>query len=484
MIGAAEKVDFESQTELDFCFLSDDTYQEGPTITLAREEYYERFTKARFDRWRGSLALDQTVELDLGQSKTSLLQNIKLATNPEADEVTKERAINMISANISAAVSEACFKGPHIRRVEAEVDESGQICQFGQTMKSSDTNAIINRPYRHPILQEITDIEALNNHRIEDGLRAGKLKDNYFVAISIVPDEVPEEDLGENGDGYFLDSLTFVIQATTQNTDEQIIIETAFMVGVENGADLDFQERMSKRHDRAVLSRVFNKKLHKEAPTTAAGFLDSALYIPKECMPNGSADVMRWCFESLDELRDVKSNRSEEDYLQILKESNEREKSLEEVNALVLKDMLAQGKKLKDPVDAMILMWQLVKKYTVEESFTNRHIDPFVFGVAAAPYIFQIRHQLEEGNDKSTDDLKQRAHETASVTTCGGGAGRRKNTKESETNSDSPQEDEWGPLTFKCAKGHPNKRPYRDFIDNCKICGIPVRCKKPLASVK
>ncbi len=39
-----------------------------------------------------------------------------------------------------------------------------------------------------------------------------------------------------------------------------------------------------------------------------------------------------------------------------------------------------------------------------------------------------------------------------------------------------PEEDEYGSLTFKCQKGHTNKRPRGKLIDNCTTCGKSVRC--------
>lgn len=37
-------------------------------------------------------------------------------------------------------------------------------------------------------------------------------------------------------------------------------------------------------------------------------------------------------------------------------------------------------------------------------------------------------------------------------------------------------EDEYGPLNFKCQKGHSNMRPRGELIDSCKTCGVSVRC--------
>lgn len=47
---------------------------------------------------------------------------------------------------------------------------------------------------------------------------------------------------------------------------------------------------------------------------------------------------------------------------------------------------------------------------------------------------------------------------------------------------DVEEEDEHGPLEFKCQKGHRNKRKRGQLIDNCKVCRINVRCKEDVAA--
>jgi hypothetical protein len=37
-------------------------------------------------------------------------------------------------------------------------------------------------------------------------------------------------------------------------------------------------------------------------------------------------------------------------------------------------------------------------------------------------------------------------------------------------------EDKYGSLTFKCQKGHTNKRPRNELLDTCKTCGVSVSC--------
>lgn len=41
---------------------------------------------------------------------------------------------------------------------------------------------------------------------------------------------------------------------------------------------------------------------------------------------------------------------------------------------------------------------------------------------------------------------------------------------------DKADEDKFGSLTFKCQKGHSNRRPRGKLIDNCQKCGVSVRC--------
>jgi hypothetical protein len=50
-------------------------------------------------------------------------------------------------------------------------------------------------------------------------------------------------------------------------------------------------------------------------------------------------------------------------------------------------------------------------------------------------------------------------------------SGKAKAEDESE-----PDEDEYGPLTFSCQKGHTNTRKPGKFVKNCKKCGIDMSC--------
>lgn len=340
-------------------------------------------------------------------------------------------ASRMVERNVATAVSEAVFKEDHITKVTCERNAAGELLQFGQTMQSIHRNSIVLRPNRHPLLQEITRTEALNGHRIEDAVRAGVLKDHYLLVPSIVPEGVPEEDLGHNGDGYFLESLTFVLQATTEAADGTITTESGFMAGVHASADASFDERMAQRHDIKALTELY-EAFGQQAPTTAAGFLERGLYIPKELMKHGVADVMRWCEMAVGKARPAGV------YLGLLEESKRREASMADVRQMVTDELLERVDEFEGPMDVVGELWHLVKKYSVPESFRNKHIDPRVFGSAAAGYVEQIRTQIQNGQEVDPA-LVQKAQEEAVITGCGGGAGGE-NGGESR-NSEDPDAD-------------------------------------------
>jgi len=78
---------------------------------------------------------------------------------------------------------------------------------------------------------------------------AGDLADNVFVAWSFVPKGVSEKALGPEGDGYFTETLTYSVQATTEMDDGMIATQAAFIAGVESNGQDTFEERLAKRFD-------------------------------------------------------------------------------------------------------------------------------------------------------------------------------------------------------------------------------------------
>lgn len=458
-------------------------FAEEPQVYLAQDVEYEATTRDRFNQWIGSVAAQTTSEMVANldtkeeQSETNLLEKLRLA---RTDSPKGQEALGMVDINIAKAVYEACFKEDHVTTTSMHRNEQGGLIQFGQTDDSVYRNAITLRPNRHPTLQEITRIEALNGHRINDALKAGMLKDHYFVVASVLPGGVPEDDLGPNGDGYFLDGFTFVIQATTEQSNGNVITKSGFMSGVEADDSDTFEERLAKRHDIKALGVVY-ERLGQKPLDTAAEYLENGVYIHKDMMPNGVVDFMRWCAEAGDEVLGRKVERTPEDYAALELASKLREASLKDVCQKVREDLLSVVDELETPMDAVQRMWHLVKKHTTQDSFRNSNIDPKVFGRDAVPYINEVRRYIQNGAGHLTQQLMRKAHEKSTISGCGGGSSSNESEMSSgqlakDLGETSAGSDKYGSLKFKCPKGHTNTRPRNRLIPNCATCGTSVKC--------
>lgn len=388
-------------------------------VELISSTSYEVDVGRRFAAWLGEISVRGAVEVSEPKNEGT---EINLLTNLLRAKQGSPEALSMIKINVATAVAEACFKKDHISKVSTHQNESGELMQFGQTMTSVHKNALTMRPGRHSILQEVTKVEALNGQRIEAALEAGDLNDYYFVVPSIVPENVPEEQLGFSGDGYFLSGLTFVVQATTKQLSGEITTEAAFIEGVENGGNKSFEERMASRHDIKSLAKIY-ESFGLKSPQRATDFLNNGLKIPKNMMPNGVADFMRWCDQAKDEVLGQEKTRRPEDYIKIIDESRRREASLASTRQMVMAELLACVDELDEPMQTVKLMWNIIKKHTVETSFRNTYIDPVVFGAEAAGHIQHARYLIQNGQENKAYEIMEKALETAVAGGCGGGSG-------------------------------------------------------------
>lgn len=440
--------------------------EDVPPITLLETELPNIETiKAEFEEWCGSIALSD-VHLEEEVDSTAEPQVSLLNCLKEAREGSAE-ADRMVEENVAAALSEAFFKAPHIREVKATIDHDGEIVQHGQTSKAIQYNSKVMRPDRHPVLEGITDIEGLNSFFITAALKAGLLKDNYIGVLSFVPGGVPEAELGSRGDGYFLEDLMGGAQFTTQNEDDEVIIENAFVEGVENGSELTFEERLARRHDLKAAAKVFEEN-GIDAPITVHGFLAAIVKIPKSRMPNGAVDFMRWYNQAADEVLGRTVERPEDYYVNLKELSRQREESIEDIRQIVKAELIAAVPNLKHEMDAIRLLWELAKKHGVDNAFVNNLIEPRVFGGSAAPFIIKGREQLRSGDIAGFSDSRMIAQNLAEVTGCGGGA---QSQLEGLYGTDK-----YGSLAYICPKGCLNVRTPNHLDTHCPKCGVEVNC--------
>ncbi|HEX5744005.1 MAG TPA: hypothetical protein VFX84_00960 [Candidatus Saccharimonadales bacterium] len=448
--------------------------EEVPAVIGAEDTEFEPQAVESHEAWLGSLAVAPSGEIREEAADINLLERTKAAKagDPEAR--------SWLNLNVDTAIFEAVFKKRYIGEVFMDRGPDGELQQFGQTNEDIHKNAVTLRPGRHPILEEITEAEGLNRHRIEKALAAGKLEDHYYLAFSLVPEDVPETELGPDGDGYFLDSLTLSLQATTETASGRVKTETAFMSGVEEQDGDGFEERLARRHDFKAVARV--RERHGLKPLdTASEHLRGGFFVPKHMMPNGVADVMLWMDEAADEVLDREIERRPEDYAGIRLESKRKEASLKGVREKVVEDLFAAVEALKDPMESVQALWESVRQHATEDSFTNLHIDPKVFGRKAAADIDRAREHIRNGDDKAAQIYMQKAHDEAVVAGCGGGAGRARTARpeSSEDLSHVAGEDEFGSLAFRCPDcGRINVRSEGVKVPTCwySDCEADVSC--------
>lgn len=451
-------------------------YASNPSVHLAEQAATEESSKQKFYNFLGKVSVQQALEQTFNKPEAAgptLASAIIEARNGN------QEADKLVDINVGTATTEAFFKAGHLTKIEKELNNDGEVVQFGVTTENLQYNSVVFRPNRHAVLKQFTLAEVQNGFREQELAKGDILKDHWFIVPSCVPENLPEELLDERGDGYFTSSMTFAAQGTTQVESSKLITETVFDKGTEAAHDDSYAERQAGRFDIAAIGKVY-ERFGLEAPQTALGFLQNPLLINKSEMPNGMVDFWRLIDEAKDELKGVSRARDEQQYLDKIAQSKEREASLGDVKQEVKKRLLALGDSFNNDMQAINTLWELVRKYGVKESVVNSHIDPIVFGGQAATLIEQARHSAVKGDMESTLDLQQAAEQVAKISGCGGGAGGDKignsfdKDKSQETAKDD--EDQYGSLHFKCPKGCNNRRPRGKLIENCQRCGTSVRC--------
>jgi hypothetical protein len=436
----------------------------------------------RFQQLLGSVALKGSVEPPAAPTeKYNLLEAIHTANTGSKE------AEAMLDINIGTAVTEACFKYDHVTKIAMQLNENGELVQFGQTMSEFQFNAIAYRQNRHEKLQAVTRMEALNGHCIEDLARDGRLKDYHYIVSSLVPQDVPEKDLKQ--EGYFLNTLTFVTQATTENADGAIETQSGFSKGTAASEKASFATRVDRRFDIEAVSRV-RQRLGLAPVATTEDALRGIL-VHKSVLPNGVVDFMRMIDEETAEIAGVPL-KSADYYDKLIPKSLEREQSLAGTKQLVKEALLASAPQLRTPMEAVQRIWDLTKEFTVIAAVDNHHIDASIFGQETAHQINETRHFLSIGDAVSAQLALRHAVEVAVISGCGGGAGasgkgfKKGITSKIKNRSESSDEDgedevndteneDWTWTRGQCRVDACPTRPGKTMVGPCAVC---KRCQK------
>jgi hypothetical protein len=388
--------------------------QEQPLAERADQLMSDEFSRARARRFIAEVAMDD-VYIDPCSEEapnTSLLESLRRAN--AGDREAKES----VRINAHIAVVEAMIKSGHISQVSMTINEQGNWLQFGQAMLHVHANALRTATTRqYDGVRKRTEAETINGQRIEDLGRAGTLQDHYFFVPSLLPSE--EElpfDIATKEAGFFGDTMTAAFQLTTIE-DEEGVIESAFVAGVNENSGL--------RYDIEIMRQIYNLAGYDASGWQPLDFLQTPLIIHKSNLPNGIADIVQLYDELVEESLGSRVFFGQDATLQdqlygaFGQRCQERELLLQGVTDKVVDKLLAHANQLLTPDSAIEKLSELVGPLGVEYAISDDSIDPFVFGTKAASFIEQARVYQRLGDDHMMQQAIENAVNSAVVTMCG-----------------------------------------------------------------
>lgn len=471
MAEPAEVIQFEVQQSLEF--FEPSTLRLVEAVPDMAEDEIVRLRTARFI---GQCALKNEADLSSESQLNfnpieSLYDALQLAAEDNPD------ALKMVETNARTDVIERTIKAGHVIKVDLQKDEAGRIQQYGQSVESVQANSL-RLAAGNWQMRERTEAEATNAFRIEQLDRQGVLDEYYFVVFSRAADNMTEQQMAEAG--FFTKTMSCAIQVTTAENG-RITTESAFVAGVKNPGE--------ERHDGETIEKTARRLGVDLSNKNATEILNTPLIIHKSLMPSGVIDLVKLYDESASGTF-FGQDQPPQDYQEYLKKCKDREQSLQPKVNEVVKELLANVSNIKNPLEAVKKLHEISEKHMVEQAVRDHSIDPSVFGAVAAVHIEQSRIFYVAGNHEAALRSMDQAKATAVSKSCPSILQESANQsltdqsllKESNNlindplSETKPDEDQYGSLTFKCQKGHTNKRPRNKLIDKCKTCGVSVRC--------
>lgn len=384
------------------------------------EHQTEEWSQARFAQFMGKVSLARTIEAPKFTEQATLLSALQdVAKGEEANSEQYKNSMTRLEVNIHSTVSEIVNKRGHITRVAMQ-SESDDLIQHGQSLTQIHFNSLVFRRQLHPVLEQITETEALNNFRIRTLKQAGVLKDHFFIVPSLIPRNVPEEYLDERGAGYFLRTMSAAYQGTTEENGE-VVTETTFMAGVdEKYENASFEERMAHRHDLVAVQQVC-RALGLEPPKTEQQALHGFL-VHKSQLPHGMIDFMRMCDLATDRLHGRIVPRPIEQYQKLAQQSQDRDARLKPAREAIKAALLKRAGSFSDPNELIATLWEEARVQAAWATFYNHDLDVQSGGEGAAVLIAEARQKALEGHNAAAQQLMKRAVKEYVATGCGGGA--------------------------------------------------------------
>ena len=433
------------------------------------EDLWSRKQAEKIIRFAGSLAVGErsrTPETENADSAyATLIEAIYAASHGEKE------ARQSVEMNVLTDVVERTIKAGHVMKVAYSASESGKIKQYGQEMDDVYINSL-RYASAMPQMRRRAEAETRNGSRIENYYRSGKLEDYNFVVISRCADDMTEKEMEKAC--FFTDTMSCAIQVTGAE-DGQLMTESAFVAGV--------KEPTADRHDEQTVASLGASLGADFSGMTAAEIIDTPLLVPKNLMPNGAIDLV----ERYDDIAGgtfFGEAKPRQDYAAYLDVCKQREAKLEPVVQRITDQLVAGAEELRTPIEATKKLHTLSQKAMVDQAIHDNTIDARVFGGESAAHIDTARYCYDRGDAVGVEQARSRAQSMAKSFSCPSGGSSDTDPEGllgtrsllEELQAFNGEKDKYGPLKFKCQKGHPNKRPRERKIPRCTTCGINVAC--------
>lgn len=383
--------------------ISGASMSEAPVYLVSQLES-DQLVRARAEHFIGSVVAGTTFEISYSPEATTSLMDA--ARKAHEGDVTSRKMINI---NVHTDVIERSIKAGHIMSVNQEVDKSGHIRQHGQTGQSIQANSL-RFASQNPNILERTKPETRNLFRLEDLYRQGLLEDYVFVVLSRAPDNLSLEEMHE--EGFFVDTMSIAIQATTSDGHGGLPTESAFVAGK--------RHRDAPRHDIELVRRLGARFGIDVTGLSASQTIDTPWLIPKHMIPNGVIDLVRLADEAMGGTF-FGQDKPQQDYLAYKSACLQRELELEPIIQDIVGELIKDAPTFRNPVDATRRLHELSEEKLVRLALVDEHIDVMVFGIESAHYLQAARHYLEIGDLQKVDHFMARAEASADTDSCPGG---------------------------------------------------------------
>jgi len=381
-------------------------YVEEPQVYEIPQLASDELTRTRAKRFIGSVVTGASFEV------TGTIENPNLSLQDAAWRAREgdPEARKLVEMNVCTDVIERTIKAGHIMNVRQKVTADGQLMQYGQTGRSIQANSL-RYATQNPKMRPRTEAEARNLFRIEDANREGLLQDHVFLVISRAADDMSETELRK--EGFFVDTMSVALQATSANADGSLTTESAFVAGK--------HDHSAQRHDGETVQRLGWRLGVDFSNKSAAEIIDTPLLIPKALMPNGVIDLVR-LYDEVAGGTFFGQDKQRQNYLAYAEQCTQRERELEPTVQEIVAQFIAEADNFHEPLDATRRLHELSEAALVRRALYDEAIGTTVFGIESAEYIQAARHYLEQGDMDRVGQFMAKAIDTADSSSCPGSA--------------------------------------------------------------